>query len=76
MLMTHQRLLSEQISDPDGIINIDSSEFVKIGCDATFGSDSSFLDGLPEDIYYFAHILSASQVFTRKPKIGLPEYAV
>ncbi len=31
MLMTHQRLLSEQISDPDGMINIDSSEFVKKG---------------------------------------------
>ena len=167
MLMTHQKLLSEQISDPNGMITLDSSEFVKkgkesvgvarqycgergkiencqsgvfvgyssckgygllngqlympekwfdeankkrcqqnwvpedlcfqtkleialdlidqvkksglyqakwIGCDATFGSDSSFLDKLPEDIYYFAHIRSASKVFTRKPKIGLPEY--
>lgn len=167
MLATHQRLLSDQINDPGGMINIDSSEFVKkgkesvgvarqycgergkiencqsgvfvgyssskgygllnsrlympekwfdeanqkryqqnwvpknlcfqtkleiasdlidqvkrselyqakwIGCDATFGSDSSFLDGLPEDVYYFAHIRSSTLVFTRKPKIGLPEY--
>ena len=29
---------------------------------------------MPEDLYYFAHIRSASKVFTRKPKIGLPEY--
>jgi hypothetical protein len=167
MLMTHQRLLSDRISEPDGMINVDSSEFVKkgkesvgvarqycgergkvencqsgifvgyssskgygllnsrlympeswfddenvdrrkenwvpedlnfqtkleiaqdlihqvkssgfyqakwIGCDATFGSNASFLEALPEDLYYFAHIRSASQVFTRKPKIGIPEY--
>ena len=31
MIMTHQRLLSDEISDPDGMINIDGSEFVKKG---------------------------------------------
>ncbi len=61
----------------DLINQVKSSDFYQakwIGCDATFGSDSSFLDALPEDLYYFAHIRSASQVFTRKPKIGIPEY--
>jgi len=167
MVMTHQRLLSEQISEPDGMINVDSSEFAKkgkesvgvarqycgekgkvencqsgvfvgyssskgygllngrlympekwfneenktrcednwvpenltfqtkleiasdlidqvknsgryqakwIGCDATFGSDHNFLDALPEDLYYFAHIRSVCKVFTRKPKMEIPEY--
>lgn len=167
MIMTHQRLLSDEISDPDGMINIDGSEFVKkgkesvgvarqycgergkvencqsgvfvgyssakgygllngrlympekwfdpenkercqqnwvpkdlcfqtkldialdlidqvkknelfqakwIGCDATFGSDITFLDKLPEDIYHFAHIRPVSQVFTQKPKMEVPEY--
>jgi SRSO17 transposase len=167
MLMTHQRLLSDRISQPDGMINVDSREFVKkgkesvgvarqyceekgkikncqsgvfvgyssskgygllnsrlympeswfdeenesrckknwvpegldfqtklkialelinqvknnhfyqakwIGCDASFGSDTSFLDALPEDLYYFAHIRSVSQVFIRQPKIGISEY--
>lgn len=167
MIVTHQHLLSDQINEPDGMINADSSEFVKkgkesvgvarqycgergkvencqsgvfvgyssnkgygllnsrlympeswfdedhedrrkenwvpeelnfqtkleialdlinqvknsgfyqakwIGCDATFGSDNSFLDALPEDLYYFAHIRSVCQVFTRKPKFGVPEY--
>ena len=31
MLLSHQRLLSEQISDDDGMINTDSSEFIKKG---------------------------------------------
>ena len=167
MLMTHQQLLAEKISAPDGMINIDSSEFSKkgkesvgvacqycgergkvencqsgvfigyssiqgygllncrlymprnwfdeenekrrqdnwvpdnlrfqtkleiasdliyqvkksgfylakwIGCDTTFGSDSDFLDNLPEDLFYFAHIRSVTKIFTRKPKTGLPEY--
>ncbi|HID46226.1 MAG TPA: IS701 family transposase, partial [Chromatiaceae bacterium] len=45
-----------------------------IGCDATFGSDIDFLNALPPDLYYFADIRSGTQVFTKKPKIGLPPY--
>lgn len=45
-----------------------------IGCDATFGSDIDFLNALPPDLYYFANIRSGTQVFTKKPKIGLPPY--
>lgn len=45
-----------------------------IGCDATFGSDQSFLDALPEHMYYFADIRSTTNVFLEKPKTGVPAY--
>ena len=45
-----------------------------VGCDATFGSDINFLNSLPEDLYYFAHIRSDARVFLEKPKVGLPPY--
>jgi len=44
------------------------------GADAAFGSDIDFLDALPKDLSYFAAIKSDTQVFTKKPKIGLPPY--
>jgi SRSO17 transposase len=45
-----------------------------IGCDATFGSDIEFLKALPGNLYYFADIRSDTQVFTKKPGVGLPPY--
>jgi SRSO17 transposase len=45
-----------------------------VGCDATFGSDVEFLNSLTPDLCYFADIRSDAQVFTKKPKIGLPPY--
>ncbi len=45
-----------------------------IGCDAAFGSDWAFLESLPQDKYYFASIKSNTQVFTTKPKTGVPPY--
>jgi SRSO17 transposase len=45
-----------------------------IGADAAFGSDIEFLNALPKDLYYFAAIKSDTQVFTKKPKLGLPAY--
>jgi len=45
-----------------------------IGTDATFGSDIDFLNALPKQLYYFAAIRSDAQVFTKKPKLGLPAY--
>jgi SRSO17 transposase len=45
-----------------------------IGADAAFGSDIDFLNALPKEIYYFAAIKSDTQVFTKKPKLGLPSY--
>ena len=45
-----------------------------IGADAAFGADIDFLDALPKDLSYFAAIKSDTQVFTKKPRIGLPPY--
>jgi SRSO17 transposase len=45
-----------------------------IGVDAAFGGDIDFLNALPEDFYYFAGIKSDTQVFTKKPKVGVPAY--
>lgn len=45
-----------------------------VGCDTTFGGDPDFLDGLPENVYYFAQVRASTQVFLKKPKVGLPPY--
>jgi SRSO17 transposase len=45
-----------------------------VGADAALGTDMEFLNALPEGVYSFAAIRSNCQVFTKKPKIGLPEY--
>jgi SRSO17 transposase len=45
-----------------------------IGADSAFGSDIEFLDALPKERFYFAAIKSDTQVFTKKPKVGLPPY--
>jgi len=45
-----------------------------IGTDTTFGSDIDFLNALPKQLYYFAAIRSDTQVFTKKPKLGVPAY--
>jgi SRSO17 transposase len=45
-----------------------------IGADAAFGSDIEFLNALPKQLCYFAAIKSDTQVFTKKPKLGLPAY--
>jgi len=45
-----------------------------LGCDATFGSDLSFLQSLPQSLYYFASIRPDTYVFLKKPKVGLPPY--
>ncbi len=45
-----------------------------IGVDAAFGTDLEFLNAVPEELNYFAAIRSDTRVFTKKPKIGLPQY--
>ena len=45
-----------------------------IGGDAAFGSDLDFLNALPKEMNYFMAIRSDTQVFTKKPKTGLPAY--
>ena len=44
-----------------------------IGADGSFGSDLEFLNNLPGRLNYFVSIRYA-QVFTKKPKTGLPLY--
>lgn len=46
-----------------------------IGCDAAYGSDHAFLDGLelPEGVWYFAAIRAKEQVFLRYPEPIVPE---
>jgi SRSO17 transposase len=45
-----------------------------IGGDAAFGSDLDFLNSLPDQMNYFMAIRSDTEVFTKKPKTGLPAY--
>lgn len=45
-----------------------------VGADAAFGSDIDFLNALPGHLHYFVSIRSDAQVFTKKPKLGLPTY--
>jgi SRSO17 transposase len=45
-----------------------------IGCDATFGSDWAFLDGLPPGMCYFAGIRADTLVFRTRPRVGVPRY--
>ena len=45
-----------------------------LGCVATFGSDTRFLNSLPGNMSYFASIKSDTMVFVRKPKTGIPPY--
>ena len=46
-----------------------------IGFDSTFGSDLLFLESLPKEINYFASVRSNTQVFLKKPSVGVPEYS-
>lgn len=46
-----------------------------IGCDAAYGCDHRFIDGLelPEGVYYFAATNAKEQIFRERPEIYLPE---
>jgi SRSO17 transposase len=46
-----------------------------VGVDAGFGSDAAFLDGLPENLVYFADIRSNQIIFTDKPETFVPMYS-
>jgi SRSO17 transposase len=45
-----------------------------IGVDSAFGQDIDFLGALPKELFYFAAVKSDTQVFTKKPKVGLAPY--
>ena len=44
-----------------------------IGCDAAFGSDETFLDSLPESVYYFASVRENEYIFRDMPQVVIPE---
>lgn len=46
-----------------------------VGVDAGFGSDADFLDGLPENLVYFADIKSNQTVFVNRPGTSIPAYS-
>jgi len=45
-----------------------------IGCDATFGSDWAFLDGVPPGTCYFASVRANRLVFRTQPRVHVPRY--
>jgi SRSO17 transposase len=45
-----------------------------IGCDAVFGSDWAFLDGLPPGTCYFAGVRANTLVFRTRPRVHVPRY--
>ncbi len=46
-----------------------------VGVDASYGSDSAFLDALPEPLIYFADVRKDQLVFSSRPDIAVPDYA-
>jgi SRSO17 transposase len=46
-----------------------------VGVDSAYGSDSDFLDGLPEGVIYFADVRSNHLVFSDRPGVYLPGYS-
>jgi len=46
-----------------------------VGVDSEFGSDSNFLDGLPDGIVYFADVRSNQLVYESRPDVFTPAYS-
>jgi len=46
-----------------------------VGCDASFGSDHTFLDSLPETMSYFATVRENENIFREMPQVVVPENA-
>jgi len=63
-------MAKEMIND---VLNSKSFEVDCIGCDAAFGSDESFLDSLPESVYYFASVRENEYIFRDMPQVIIPE---
>ena len=45
-----------------------------IGVDASYGSDSVFLDALPKELIYFADVRKNQLVYATRPNVYMPEY--
>jgi len=44
-----------------------------VGVDASYGSDSAFLDALPENLIYFADVRKNQLIFASRPETYIPE---
>jgi len=67
---TKNEMAKEMIED---VINSELFEIQCIGCDASFGSDHTFLDSLPESMYYFASVRENEYIFRSMPQVVTPE---
>lgn len=47
-----------------------------IGCDASFGSDHTFIDSLPKQVRYFASVRENEHIFINQPKVSIPQNSV
>jgi len=63
-------MAKEMVND---VINSKRFPIKYIGCDAVFGSDHTFLDSLPESVYYFAAVRENEYIFRTMPKVVIPE---
>ena len=46
-----------------------------VGADSAYGSDSEFLDSLPDGMIYFADVRSDQTVFVDRPEMAVPPYS-
>jgi len=46
-----------------------------VGIDSAYGSDSEFLDGLPDNVIYFADVKSNQLAFASMPDVSIPVYS-
>jgi len=67
---TKNQIAKEMIAD---VIAKGLFQIKCIGCDAAFGSDHSFLDSLPESIYYFASVRANEYIFRTMPAVFIPK---
>lgn len=67
---TKNEIAKEMIAN---IIQSRQFEIQCVGCDASFGSDHTFLDGLPETVYYFASVRENEHIFCEMPQVVTPK---
>ena len=70
MFKTKNELAKEMMGDifDRNLLNIQC-----VGCDASFGSDHTFIDSLPESVYYFASVRENEYIYREMPEVVIPE---
>lgn len=67
---TKNEIAKKMVAD---IINQGLFQIECLGCDASFGSDHTFLDTLPQSLYYFASVRENEYIFRNMPAVSIPE---